>query len=148
MDENLEENQESDKQLETEKARVLEEAMEELRKERHSQDQVLHMAKRMAQLKGQDPDKGTKSHINHFLYLTDYSYFHTKMSDNMKSFHFKHCAVNCIVFAMSSLVTMEDFQHPDSEDETEEEAVRRVLKQVWDLFLNQVHCNVVCMTLT
>lgn len=58
--------------------------MEELRKERHSQDQVLHMAKRMAQLKGQDPDK----------------------------------------------VTMEDFQHPDSEDETEEEAVRRVLKQL------------------
>ncbi|XP_033967113.1 abscission/NoCut checkpoint regulator [Pseudochaenichthys georgianus] len=84
LDENLEENQESDKQLETEKARVLEEAMEELRKERHSQDQVLHMAKRMAQLKGQDPDK----------------------------------------------VTMEDFQHPDSEDETEEEAVRRVLKQL------------------
>lgn len=59
LDENLEENQEADKPLETEKARVLEEAMEELRKERHSQDQILHMAKRMAQLKGQDPDKGT-----------------------------------------------------------------------------------------
>uniref|UniRef100_A0A8C9X7Y7 Zinc finger, FYVE domain containing 19 n=1 Tax=Sander lucioperca TaxID=283035 RepID=A0A8C9X7Y7_SANLU len=84
LDENLEENQEVDKQLETEKARVLEEAMEELRKERHSQDQILHMAKRMATLKGQDPDK----------------------------------------------VTMEDFQHPDSEEETEEEAVMRVLKQL------------------
>ncbi|XP_040917007.1 abscission/NoCut checkpoint regulator [Toxotes jaculatrix] len=82
--ENLEENQDPGKQLEVEKARLLEEAMEELRKERHSQDQILHMAKRMAQLKGQDPDK----------------------------------------------VTMEDFQQPDSEEETEEEAVRRVLKQL------------------
>ncbi|KAG7226162.1 hypothetical protein INR49_014257, partial [Caranx melampygus] len=84
LDENLEENQDAVKQLEVEKACLLEEAMEELRRERHSQDQILHMAKRMAQLKGQDPDK----------------------------------------------VTMEDFQHPDSDEETEEEAVRRVLKQL------------------
>lgn len=58
LDENLEENQDAVKQLEAEKARVLEEAMEELRKEHHSQDQILHMAKRLAELKGQDPDKG------------------------------------------------------------------------------------------
>ncbi|KAM9355824.1 abscission/NoCut checkpoint regulator [Pholidichthys leucotaenia] len=84
LEENLEENQDAVKQLEAEKAHLLEEAMEELRRERHSQDQILNMAKRLAQLKGQDPDK----------------------------------------------VTMEDFQHPDSEEETEEEAVMRVLKQL------------------
>lgn len=58
QDENLVENNEVVKQLEAEKARLLEEAMEELRKEQHTQDQVLQMAKRLAQLKGQDPDKG------------------------------------------------------------------------------------------
>lgn len=67
LDENLEENQEASKQLETEKARLLDEAMEELRKEHHSQDQVLDMAKRLAQLKGQDPDKGT-SHTKILVY--------------------------------------------------------------------------------
>lgn len=58
LDENLEDNQGAVKQLEAEKARMLEEAIEELRIERHSQEQILHMAKRLAELKGQDPDKG------------------------------------------------------------------------------------------
>lgn len=58
MDENLEENQDAVKQLEAEKTRLMDDAIEELRKERHTQDQVLHMAKRLAQLKGQDPNKG------------------------------------------------------------------------------------------
>lgn len=82
MDENLEENQDAVKQLETEKARLLDEAMEELRKERHSQDQVLDMAKRLAQLKGQDPDKGT-SHTKIFLNLICYPHFHLRMSENI-----------------------------------------------------------------
>lgn len=60
-DENLEDNQGGIRKLEAEKDRLLEEAMKELRKEHHSQDQILHMAKRLAQLKGQDPDKGNWS---------------------------------------------------------------------------------------
>ncbi|XP_029937769.1 abscission/NoCut checkpoint regulator [Myripristis murdjan] len=84
LEENLDEGQEAVRQLEAEKKRLLDEAMEELKQDRFSQDQVLQMAKRLAQLKGQDPDK----------------------------------------------VTMEDFEHPDSEEETEEEAVKRVLKQL------------------
>lgn len=68
LDENLEENQDAVKQLEAEKTRLLDEAIQELRKERHTEEQILHMAKRLAQLKGQDPDKGT-SHTNILVYL-------------------------------------------------------------------------------
>ncbi|XP_070972991.1 abscission/NoCut checkpoint regulator [Oncorhynchus clarkii lewisi] len=76
--------QDAARQLEDKKNRLLADAMEDLRRDRCSQEQVLQMAKRLAQLKGQDPDK----------------------------------------------VTMEDFQHPDSEDETEEEAMTRILKKL------------------
>lgn len=62
LDENLEDNQGAVKQLEVEKDHLLEEAMKELRSEHHTQDQILDMAKRLAQLKGQDPDKGARSY--------------------------------------------------------------------------------------
>lgn len=62
-DENLEENRQTVKHLEADKDHLLEEAMQELRQEQHSQEQVLHMAKRLAQLKGQDPEKGAGSSL-------------------------------------------------------------------------------------
>lgn len=58
LDDNLTENQDVAKQLVAEKARLIEEAKEALRKEQESQNDILHMAKRLAQLKDQDPDKG------------------------------------------------------------------------------------------
>lgn len=57
-DENSEQGDDTARRLEAEKARLLEEAREELRKEQHSQSQVLEIARRLAQLQGQDPDKG------------------------------------------------------------------------------------------
>lgn len=58
VDDNLADAQEVAKKAEAEKARLLEEAMEELKKEQHSQNHILQMAKRLAQLKDQDPEKG------------------------------------------------------------------------------------------
>lgn len=65
-DENLEDNQGAVRQQEAEKDRLLEEAMKDLKREKYSQDEILHMAKRLAQLKGQDPDKGawSQEHYN------------------------------------------------------------------------------------
>ncbi|XP_054652387.1 abscission/NoCut checkpoint regulator [Dunckerocampus dactyliophorus] len=84
VEDNLEQNQDSGRQLETETARVLEEAREELKKAHHSDEQILDMARRLAQLKGHDPDK----------------------------------------------VKMEEFKRTDSDEQTEDEAIMRVLKQL------------------
>lgn len=59
----MEDNQGAVKQLEAEKDHLLEEAMKELRDGCHTQDQILDMAKRLAQLKGQDPNKGTVNYL-------------------------------------------------------------------------------------
>ncbi|XP_063080045.1 abscission/NoCut checkpoint regulator [Engraulis encrasicolus] len=79
--------QQAAQQLEEERRRVLQEAMMELeadkRREQQHQESVLDMAKRLAQLKGQDPNK----------------------------------------------VSL-DFNQPDSDEETEEEAMQRVLKMM------------------
>ncbi|XP_030638210.1 abscission/NoCut checkpoint regulator [Chanos chanos] len=84
LDENLDGKPLSLKELEAEKNRLLAEAREELQKDYHDKEQVLQMAKRLAVLKDQDPDK----------------------------------------------VAMEDFQQPDSDDDNEEEAVKRILKMI------------------
>lgn len=99
LDENLDENQDEVKQLEAEKARLLEEAMEELRKEHHSQDQVLDMAKRLAQLKGQDPDKGT-SHTKILVYiLRNFIFFLIRISENSSIRGRSHCCFCYVIFS-------------------------------------------------
>ncbi|XP_019725820.1 abscission/NoCut checkpoint regulator [Hippocampus comes] len=84
LQDNMDDNQDPRRQLETEASRLLEEANQELKKDHHFTEQFHNMAKRLAQLKGQDPDK----------------------------------------------VKMEDYKHPDSDEETEDEAIKRVLKQL------------------
>lgn len=48
------------KQLEEEKNRLLTEAAAELREENTRQEKILEVAKRLAILKGQDPEQGTQ----------------------------------------------------------------------------------------
>ncbi|KAL4656414.1 abscission/NoCut checkpoint regulator isoform X1 [Arapaima gigas] len=84
LEENLDNPQWAAKQLEEEKGRLLAEAMEELRQERHGLKETLQMARRIAMLKGLDPDSVAES----------------------------------------------DFQKADSDEETEEETVKRILKKL------------------
>ncbi|KAL2098670.1 hypothetical protein ACEWY4_005150 [Coilia grayii] len=84
LDENLDDVQRAAKQLEAERSRLLQEAMVELQRDQQNQESILLMAKRLAQLKGEDPNK----------------------------------------------VSVEDFKQPDSDEETEEEAMQRILKMI------------------
>ncbi|XP_048831166.1 abscission/NoCut checkpoint regulator [Brienomyrus brachyistius] len=84
LEENLDDPQRAAKQLEEEKSRLLAEAMEDLRQDRLNQEEVLKMARKLALLKGLDPDS----------------------------------------------VSRDDFQPLDSEEETEEEAANRIIRQL------------------
>lgn len=85
MDENLAEAHDVAKQAEAAKARLLEEAMEELKKEQLSQSDILQMAKRLAQLKDHDPERG-RAHLS-LPRLKQYNYIQNNTEREANAFY-------------------------------------------------------------
>lgn len=137
MEENSEQNDDAAKQLEAEKARLLEEVREELRKEQHSQNQVLEIARRLAQLQGQDPDKG-KCGCCHTMFFAHFRSYQIRQKIRGAVIVDAGKQIKCIITGLLPVVTLRDFQRPDSDEETEDQAALRIIKQVGgqSLFFN------------